>query len=255
MRMRWDAKAYDVTHGFVSDYGRSLEQLVPQGARTLLDLGCGTGTLTAELAGNVEHVIGLDSSPAMIEEARRLHPGIDFRIGDACALTFEHEFDVVFSNAVFHWIADHHALLRGIHRALRPGGLLVCEFGAHGNIACIEAAVDAALSRRGCTRRQRFNFPTDEAFRACLAQEGFCDVSVRPYDRPTPLNNGRGGLGLWLRQFHAADLESLPDEEQAELIAEVETDLEPTLWDAKAGRWVADYRRIRAVAVADSRGV
>lgn len=58
----------------------------------------------------------------------------DFRVCDALGLPFKNEFDVVFSNAVFHWISDHDTLLKNVHKVLKPQGLLVCEFGAAGNI-------------------------------------------------------------------------------------------------------------------------
>lgn len=69
-----------------------------------------------------------------------LYDNIKFMVCDALALPFEKQFDVVLSNAVFHWIVDHNALLNNIHKVLKPNGLLVCEFGANGNIATIENA-------------------------------------------------------------------------------------------------------------------
>ena len=73
----------------------------------------------------------------------------DFRVCDGLGLPFENEFDVVFSNAVFHWISDHDTLLKNIHKVLKPQGLLVCEFGAAGNISTIEHAFSIS-SREIC---------------------------------------------------------------------------------------------------------
>lgn len=70
-------------------------------------------------------VIGVDSSESMIKRAQQQYPDIKFIVSDALALPFEEQFDVVFSNAVFHWITDHNALLNNIHKVLKPGGCLL----------------------------------------------------------------------------------------------------------------------------------
>lgn len=251
--MKWDAKLYDADHGFVSDYGRSLEELVPEGTASLLDLGCGTGALTAELARRVPRVVGVDSSPDMIDQAKRHYPDLDLRVVDACALPFDHEFDVVFSNAVFHWIDDHRTLLSNVAHALRPGGLLVCEFGASGNIAAIETVVAEILHRHGFAHTQRFHFPSEKEFEGNLRSVGFDALFVTSYDRPTPLANGWQGLNHWVRQFFASDLESLTEDERRMVLDEAEAALVDRLWSEDDACWVADYRRLRAVArVTDS---
>ena len=245
--MHWDATLYDDKHAFVAEYGRALLDFVPQGpALRALDVGCGTGTLTAELARQVGSVLGIDSSADMIRTARADHPDIEFQQMDACALPFEAEFDVVFSNAVFHWIVNQPLLHHGIRRALKPGGRLVCEFGAVGNVQAIGSAWSSALGQRGLSRTTAFYYPTQEAYKDLLRQCGFGEAHVVVYDRPTPLQDGREGLRNWIRQFLAADLRQLPPQEQTVALAEVEEALEPTLWDGQ--QWIADYRRIRAVA-------
>ncbi|WP_314686405.1 methyltransferase domain-containing protein [uncultured Bifidobacterium sp.] len=247
--MTWDADRYDRDQGFVSAYGRSLESLVPDDAGALLDLGCGTGTLTAELARRIPHVVGVDASTSMIDRARREHPGVEFHVADALDLPYDGDFDVVFSNAVFHWIHDHGTLLANVRRTLRPGGRLVCEFGARGNIARIDAAMGRAMRRRGLDIAVRFTFPGDDEFRRSLDSAGFRGIDVTSYDRPTPLGGGEAGLSSWLRQFYADDLAQVDEDERQAVIAEVEDGLRDDLWDASRGCWVADYRRLRAVAV------
>ncbi|NMM93501.1 class I SAM-dependent methyltransferase [Bifidobacterium oedipodis] len=248
--MQWDAKLYDSSHAFVAQYGQSLETLIPSSTQSILDLGCGTGTLTADLARHFPYVIGVDSSPQMIDRATAEHPDIKFQLADATALPFTHEFDVVFSNAVFHWIVDHDALLHSVNQALRPGGMLVCEFGAHGNIAHIERAMSTVLLAHGHTHKPRFNFPTDERFRESLQCAGFNSIHVVSFDRPTPLSAGEQGLSNWLRQFYADDFSTLSPHESGAIIREVSDYLRPQLWDQRNGQWVADYRRLRAAAAA-----
>ena len=244
--MKWDASAYDRRHGFVAEYGRALLELVPDDpALSVLDLGCGTGTLTVQLAANGRRVVGADSSPEMIERARARYPGIDFRVCDALALPFDGEFGAVFSNAVFHWIGDHDALLQNIRRALKPGGLLICEFGAAGNVQTIRDAFATACSERGLTVRPRFNMPTAEVFGRRLTDCGFAIDGLYAFDRPTPLS-GSDGLVCWIKQFFAHERAALPEAVRPAVIARAEALARPALWDG--ARWIADYRRLRAVA-------
>ena len=124
----------------------------------ILDVGCGDGALTERFhtAGCV--VVAIDSSPEQVWAA--LERGLDARIIDACELEFETEFDAVFSNAVLHWIKDADAVLRGVHRALRPGGRFVAEMGGPGCVASIRGAFQTALSRRGIDAANEHGHPT-----------------------------------------------------------------------------------------------
>lgn len=245
--MKWDSQLYDKRHGFVAEYGKGLLAFIPENPeQAILDIGCGTGALTAQLAALCGRVVGVDSSQAMIEQARARFGGIDFRVCDALALPFRGEFDVVFSNAVFHWIGDHKTLLSGIRRALRPGGVLVCEFGARGNVAAIEGAFARACGGLGMAYASKFNFPSRDAFGKLLSREGFVIDHIEDYDRPTPLSDGAHGLANWTRQFFADELADMPQDVQAKVIRQVEEETRRMLWNG--GQWVADYRRLRAIA-------
>ena len=243
----WNAELYDSKHDFVAEYGKGLLEFVPRNSgQCILDLGCGTGVLTVQLMGLAQTVVGVDASATMIDKARVNYPEIEFMVCEALALPFKGQFDVVFSNAVFHWIADHDALLANIYKALKPDGKLVCEFGAAGNIATIERAFASACERCGYAYAPRFNFPTPECFAEALGRNGFVAELVYDYDRPTPLKEGKQGLANWMRQFFASDLESMPEEAQAGIIADVENATREALWSKT--EWVADYRRLRAIA-------
>ena len=244
--MKWDAAQYDTRHAFVSRYGRELAARVPQDAVDVLDLGCGTGLLTAKLAEGGRRVFGLDSSPEMIARARTLYPDLFFCVGNALALPFADEsLDAVFSNAVFHWIPDHERLLLGIRRVLRLGGALVCEFGARGNIAAIDAAFAQACAEAGLPYAATFVFPAPEVFAVLLERCGFTVEEAYAYERPTPLEGG-AGLRNWVRQFYAEHLERMDAAARERALARVEELAAPALW--REGRWVADYRRLRALA-------
>lgn len=245
--MEWDASLYDKKHDFVAEYGKGLLEYIPHDQeQAILDLGCGTGTLTAQLVGLGGRVMGVDSSPQMIDRAKEQFSGIEFQVCDALALPFEREWDVVFSNAVFHWIGDHRALLQNIRRALKPHGTLVCEFGANGNIAAIETAFAAASEELRYGYRPKFNFPTAERFGKLLTENGFLIDKLYEYDRPTVLKDGEAGLANWMRQFYAAELAAIPEDARALILKSAEERARNALWNGN--EWVADYRRLRAVA-------
>ena len=98
-------------------------------------------------------------------------------------MPFTAEFDVIFSNAVFHWIKDHDALLKAIYRAMRDNGKLICEFGGSRNIAKIEAAFACAYAETGRDYHSEFNFPEVKTFSGLLEKNGFKIELIYDFDR------------------------------------------------------------------------
>lgn len=245
--MEWNSTLYDKKHDFVAEYGRGLLEFIPQNSKqSILDLGCGTGILTAQLADLCSKIVGVDSSLSMIGKAKEKFCNIDFRVCDALALPFEQEFDVVFSNAVFHWISDHNLLLKNIHNVLKPKGLLICEFGAKGNIAAIENTFVKSLSDFGYSYEPKFNFSTAEDFGKLLENNSFTIDKIYDYDRLTVLKDNKQGLSNWIKQFFASDLAAIPQKDQIGIFERIEESLKDILWNGN--EWVADYRRLRVIA-------
>lgn len=244
--MRWNADLYQEKHNFVAEYGKALLEHIPDSKQlSILDLGCGTGDLTYELSKKSSHVIGIDNSYDMIEKARSRHPEIKFQIKDACNLEWVNQFDIIFSNAVFHWILDQTSLLREIYQALKNEGRLICEFGAKGNISSFQKAFETALGKRGYTFNMNFYLPSVEEYKELLEGAGFRVETIFDYERPTPLQGEESGLRNWVTQFFAKDLNNLKDIEQEQIFTEMENTLKPNLWDGS--RWIADYRRLRVI--------
>ncbi|HVH26743.1 MAG TPA: methyltransferase domain-containing protein [Vicinamibacterales bacterium] len=235
----WSSESYLRHASFVPQLGQALlELLAPQPGERILDVGCGEGTLTQQLATCGAIVVGIDNSPTMVEAARAR--GVDVRLIDAEALTFEDEFDAVFSNAALHWVTDHDALLAGIVRSLRPHGRFVAEFGGHGNIAAIQVAVRAVLERRNLIPPRPRYYPTVAEYTSRLVTHGFIVEQISLIPRPTPLPTGIRG---WLQVFERSTLDRLgPDAELA--LDEMESLLRPSLCDT-SGHWTADYVRLR----------
>lgn len=230
-----------------SEYGKTLMVHVDTSpGQKILDLGCGTGDLTAVLAAKGADVLGIDNSAEMIVKARYGHPELMFAEIDALELPYDEEFDTVFSNSVFHWIPDVDRLLSEIRRALKPGGKLVCEFGAASNIATMRQAFAAASARHGHEYRERFYCPTPDEFFDRLKAARFEPERVLEFDRQTPLPGGADGLKQWVRCFLRDDLAPFSASVQEQILDEVETACRPLLWNG--GEFVVDYRRLRAVA-------
>ena len=195
-------------------------------------------------------VTGVDASAEQVAAARER--GLDARIADARALPFADEFDAVFSNATLHWIREADAVLEGVRRALRPGGRFVGEMGGRGNIAAIVGALSGALRRRGVDPAavNPWYFPSPEDYRGKLEDAGFSVRSLALIPRPTALP---GDLSGWLETFAGDFRSALPAGERAGFAAEVRDELAPLLRDER-GVWIADYVRLRFLAVKERGG-
>ncbi len=243
----WSAAVYAANAHFVPALGQPvLDLLQPQPGERILDLGCGDGALTEKLVALGAQVVGVDSSADMIAAARQR--GLDARIMDARSLTFESEFDAVFSNAVLHWVKeDPDAPLAGAFRALRAGGRFVGELGGHGNVAAITVALLAALERRGIGDPASWipwYFPTVDEYDKRLRRAGFVPQSLELISRPTPLPTGMRG---WLETFANPFSAALAESERSGFLDEVTAMLKTVLCDTE-GRWTADYTRLRLAA-------
>lgn len=245
----WSADSY-ARHGrFVSDLGAPLLSLLAaRPGERILDLGCGDGVLTTDIAATGADVVGFDASPAMTAAARAR--GLVVQTGDAEALPFDREFDAVFSNAALHWMLDPDAVIAGVRRALRPNGRFVAEMGGHGCVGAITVAIRAVLHQRGVPAKWPWYFPTAEDYRARLEAQGFRIEQMALFPRPTPLPTDMAG---WLQTFARALIEQLPPAERREAVDEMVDLLRPALCDQQ-GRWTADYVRLRFMArVPDNR--
>ena len=173
---RWDPALYDSKHSFVWKYGQELiELLASQAGERILDLGCGTGHLTSQLALAGASVTGLDVSQSMIEQARKNYTDLEFVKADAADFAFAEPFDAVFSNAALHWVKRAENVVVCLARALKPGGRFVAEFGGKGNIQAIHTALLRALDDFGLANKAGWNpwyYPSVGEYASLLERHG-----------------------------------------------------------------------------------
>jgi trans-aconitate methyltransferase len=241
----WNPSTYARNARFVSDLGSPLlELLAPKPGERVLDLGCGDGVLTKKLADLGCEVIGVDSSSAQVDAARKF--GLNVHVMHAEELSFEEEFDAVFSNAVLHWIKQADAMISSVYRALRPGGRFVAECGGYGCINKIRTALVQALDRRGIDGEAHvpWYYPTPGDYATRLERAGFRVDSIALILRPTPLP---GDIIPFIETFGQSFLNALRVDARPDYLKEVRAVLEPQLRNSE-GIWVADYTRLRFAA-------
>ena len=201
----WDAAKYHRISDPQLAWGRAVASrlaLVP--GERLLDLGCGTGRLTTELAQRPGiRVVGLDRWPRCWSR-RGDRPGSDpgqtrvmtpmYVRGDGAALPFVSAFEAIFSAAVFHWIPDHDALFRSVCVALKPGGHLVAQCGGAGNLerlyGCARRLMQSDEYKQylsGWSNPNHFENVPDTERR--LEQAGFTDIDVSLVISPVPFTD------------------------------------------------------------------
>jgi len=245
MNIKWDAEGYRENFGFVHQYGEDVLNLITaeKHARAV-DLGCGNGALTGKLAEKGYRVLGVDASEDMLKLAKELHPELDFEIGDAVSFQLQEKADVIFSNAVLHWIdaGKQQELLDNISAQLNDGGELVCEFGGKGCAETVHAKLEDLFEQRGLKYRRTFYFPTIGEYAPMLEKAGLKVEFAALFDRPTRQQT-EDGLADWIRMFDTAPFEGLEEKVKEEVIAQAVRELRQTLY--RDGAWYVDYVRIR----------
>lgn len=242
---RWSASDYARNGRFVQELaGAVFAMLEPRSGERILDLGCGDGTLTAEIKASGADVLGVDLSDELLAVARM--KGLRVRKLDGHALDFSSEFDAVFSNAALHWMRKPALVIAGVARALKPHGRFVGELGGHGNVAAIATAMRAVGKERNGDPAlvAPWFFPTVDEYGELLVEGGFIVREIALVPRPTPLKTGMEG---WLRTFGRSFFDQFSEPERSDVLSEVVELLRPSLCDEK-GVWTADHVRLRFAA-------
>jgi trans-aconitate 2-methyltransferase len=229
----WDAEDYSRSSSAQQVWARELiGKLRLQGNESVLDIGCGDGRVTAEIAALVPggRVLGIDNSPEMIGFASRNRGGgpagnLAFLLKDAGEMDFEEEFDVVFSNATLHWVIDHQPVLRCISRALRPAGRILLQMGGRGNAAEILALMDdlpadPKWQRHFPERVSAYGFHGPEEYAGWLIEAGLTPVRLELLPKDMA-QRGKDGLASWLRTTWLPYTQRVPEDMRDEFVSEM----------------------------------
>lgn len=233
MTREWNSSAYHRLSGPQVSWGKKvLSRLRLRGDEVILDAGCGTGLLTAELLEALPRgrVVGLDLSQSMVYSAQQhLRPKfgshVSLVVSDLLQLPFEHRFDGIVSTACFHWVLDHDRLFKELRRVLVPGGWIEGQCGGGPNLAQLRKRADAlaatpkfALFFSGF--REPWLFQDAEGAAASLCRAGFLDVETSLEAAPTVLDAPEQYAEFVRNIIFRRHLDQIPDQNlRAEFIA------------------------------------
>jgi trans-aconitate methyltransferase len=229
----WDAAEYDNTSSNQCEWA---EELIPklnlQGNESLLDIGCGNGKVSALLSTYLPYgeVVGVDSSPEMILQARRSYPQIrypnlTFLKMDARELTFDGRFDVAFSIDTLHWIIEHELVLKGVYQSLDNNGRLLFQMAGKGNAQDVLAVLQEMISEDSCKPYfKNFTFPYGfygpEEYTVWLNKAGFKPDRVELIPKDVKFA-GKDGLADWIQTTWLPFTERFPESLRDSLINEI----------------------------------
>jgi len=229
----WDAEDYSRSSSAQQVWARELiAKLRLSGDESVLDIGCGDGKVTAEIAALVPNgrVVGVDNSPEMVRFAADSFgdgstANLRFLLRDARELGFDEEFDVVFSNATLHWVIDHGPVLRGIFRAMKPGGRVLLQMGGRGNAADILSIMDSLAvdpKWRSYFREPvvAYGFYGPDEYSGWLVDSGLTPLRVELLARDMA-QPGKEGLASWVRTTWLPYTQRVPEERRGEFIADI----------------------------------
>ncbi len=207
----------------------------------VLDIGCGDGCLSAQLASQGAGVVGFDISPERVVAARAR--GLDVKRGNAEELYFHQEFDVVFSHDALHEMHQANEVAIGAFMALKPGGRFVGEFPGSGHAALIRRALHGALERRSIdsSELEPWYLPGAHEYQQVLEQAGFHVSHISWFEQPLVLDVP---IAQWINECCGHFLQVVPAPMRTAFLEEVTEELVRDLQDS-SGRWTVDATRLR----------
>jgi len=263
MRDNWDASTYEHISDVIESWGLEiLAQRRWKGDEIVLDAGCGVATLTKRLSDLVPHgrVIGIDIDPAMIKFARtKLANSNNTQViqGDISEMRFHSEFDVIFSNAVLHWIPDHEKVFDRFSDALKANGQILIQCGGYGNLAKSLEIFDRVKNSsqfRNYFEDQNgerawakpWNFPRKEDVEILLRDIGFKNIHVFMENKIANLGNKKD-YSLYIRTIVLRPyLEYLQDEQMKKsFVDSITFEIDDSMPEL---RWKLDYVRLNIFA-------
>lgn len=188
MSFEFDGEKYKQASTHQKEWANKiLEELVFIGNEDILDLGCGDGVITNQLAERVPNgkVLGIDASEGMIQTAQKnkQHENVSFELKNINDISYKNQFDFIFSNASLHWVFNHKKLLKNTFHALKQNGVIRFNFAGDGNCAFFFKIV------RQCMVEPRFEkyfkafswpwfMPDIETYKKLVAETAFSKIEI-----------------------------------------------------------------------------
>tara|TARA_B110000003_G_scaffold63194_4_gene63667 strand:+ start:11721 stop:12512 length:792 start_codon:yes stop_codon:yes gene_type:complete len=248
---KWDTELYNKNYSYVYNYGESLLKLLnPKKNERILDLGCGSGQLTFKINKISKKTIGIDKSAEMITNAKLRYGNVKFLICNAENFKFKNKFDSIFSNATLHWIKNYRSVIKCMYENLKLNGKIVLEFGGKNNVKTIIDQLRSSLKKRGYLNQSKLElwyFPSAEEYSKELELAGFKVVLAKSFNRKTELTNQKDGIKDWISMFAKSFFKGVDLIDVEEIKTEVQEGIKEKCFTN--GKWYADYKRIRFVAI------
>ncbi len=220
---KWNAEEYAIHSAPQQKWARELiGKLNLKGNEIFLDIGCGDGKVTAEIATYLKNgtVVGIDNSGEMIFLATEKfptskYPNLSFRKVDARALPFHQEFDIAFSNAALHWVLDHGPVLEGIYQSLKPDGKVVVQMGGKGNASQVLEVLNETMCKNNWEEYfHNFSFPygfySPEEYGHWLRGAGFEIINLE-FKPKNMVHETTEKFKGWLRSTWLPYLDRIPE--------------------------------------------
>jgi trans-aconitate methyltransferase len=230
---KWNAADYAANSVVQQAWARELiAKLNLRGGEHILDVGCGDGKVTAEIARAVPRgsVTGMDASAEMIAFAKKTFPetqfpNLKFHVRDAREIDSTRHYDVIFSNAALHWVDDHEKFLCGAGSALKPGGRLIVSCGGKGNAQDVFVAMRPEIRHArwcGFFRKmpEPYFFYAPEDYQKWLPKYGFKAHTIQLAEKDATYP-GAEGFATWLRTTWIPYAQRVPEDTREEFIAAV----------------------------------
>lgn len=229
-KYQWDANEYLQFSSSQQRWAReSIAKANLRKNENVLDVGCGDGRITAEIAKYLTEgsVVGIDNSEHMISLAKKKFSGeeysnLSFKILDAKSLNFNSEFDLIVSNAALHWVDEHVKILTGIYNSLKEGGRILLQMGGKGNVPEAFFVINKMIIHpKWQSYFNDFKFPyyffSVEEYNGFISQTKFSDVTVDLVEKDMQ-HKGREGLIGWIRTTWLPYTQEVPEEQREEFI-------------------------------------
>jgi trans-aconitate 2-methyltransferase len=231
--IKWNPEEYQKNSSQIEKWANELlSKFSLRGDEKILDIGSGDGRITAEISSLLPNgkVVGIDSSVEMINYSKskfnnKEYPNLEFKLMDAKDIKLEKIFDIVFSNATLHWLTDHLAILRQIHKCFKPYGTMFLQMGGKGNQKELIQELDDVIKTKKWDNylkgfRFQYGYYSIEEYKKWLKEAGFIEKRVEFIKKDNMLK-GKEGLSEWIRMAFSPYVQKLPENFKKEFIHEI----------------------------------